>query len=156
MFKKPIQKLVFLFLILLLQNTANAQELLLNNQLDEIIKIARNYGSATLTTQNNGNPKIIGKINHIPYTIRFLNCPRVKSCEDMNFSVGFQIKPDINIINDWNKSKRFSKAYLDDEKDVILEWDVIIAGGISIENMDKSFSYWRLTLGQFIDHIDFK
>ncbi len=120
------------------------------------MKIARNYGSATVTAQPNGNPKIIGKIDNIPYIIRFRNCAKPNLCQDMNFRVGFLIKPKADTINDWNKNKRFSKAYLDDENDAILEWDIIISGGISKENMDKNFAYWRLTLSQFTAHIGFK
>ncbi len=155
MIKKPLI-LLTIFPFIFLPTLSNALEIIDSSNITDVVKIARNYGSATLSTQPNGNPKIIGKIDNIPYIIRFRNCMDQTQCEDMNFRVGFLIKPDASIINNWNKAKRFSKAYLDDDNDAILEWDVILYGGITKENMDRSFSYWRLTLAQFTSHIGFK
>ena len=153
---KKLIAIVFFNIILLQPATLNASELIKSNNIDEIVKIARNYGSATKTVQPNGNPKIIGKIDNIPFSIRFRNCKSVEQCQDMNFRVGFMIKPSLDVINEWNRNKRFSKAYLDETGDVILEWDIIIYGGLTSENLDKNLSYWRLTLTQFTKHIGFK
>jgi hypothetical protein len=155
-----LKKSYSLFLLLLffsLQPTISfSQELITSSNLDQIIKIARNFGSATLAKQSDGAPMIIGKIDNIPYRLRFRNCTEQTICQDMNFRVGFLIKPNAEIINSWNKEKRFSKAYLDDDKDAIIEWDVVISGGISSQSLEKTFSYWRLTLSQFTKHIGFK
>ncbi len=133
-----------------------AQNLIDGNNIDEIIFIARQYGSAALAYQADGNPKIIGRIDNIPYIIRLRNCTNEQICEDMNFRVGFLIKPSIELINKWNQTKRFTRAYLDNEKDAILEMDIVIDGGISSKNLDKIFSYWRLSLAAFTKHIEFK
>ena len=122
----------------------------------EMLRIARLFGSAAISRQKNGDPLIAGAINHIPYALRFLNCANRDACEDINFRVGFQVKPSIDVINAWNASKRFSRAYLDGEGDAILEMDVVINGGVSTEMLNSSFEYWRLSLNQFVKHIGFQ
>lgn len=133
-----------------------AQELLDGSTIDRIIIAARDYGSAARNIQPDGNPMISGRIDGIPYTVRFRNCTDINNCSDMNFRVGFLVKPDIQTINAWNRDKRFSKSYLDADGDAILEMDVILGGGVSTRNMAEVFSYWRLTLRQYTSYIGFE
>ncbi len=149
-------RIILIFIIFAQPSPIYAQGLIDGDDVDKIIFIARQYGSAVLAYQTDGNPKIVGQIDNIPYIIRFRNCADGQVCEDMNFRVGFLAKPPIDSINKWNKTKRFTRAYLDSEKDAILEMDIVIAGGISPESLDKIFSYWRLSLASFIRHIDVK
>lgn len=139
-----------------LQSAAWAQQLLDGATVDEIIIAARDYGSAARNIQPDGNPMISGRIDGIPYTVRFRNCVDTNGCADMNFRVGFLIKPSLDMINTWNRDKRFSKSYLDADGDAILEMDVVLAGGISKRNMLEVFSYWRLTLRQYTSFIGFE
>lgn len=132
-----------------------SQKLVDGTNIDGVIAAARQYGSATRASQKNGNPMITGRIEGIPYTARFRNCPAPNTCEDMNLRVGFLIKPALESINTWNRDKRFTKAYLDADNDAILEMDVILHGGVSTENISEIFSYWRLSLDQFTAHIGF-
>lgn len=124
--------------------------------IDGVLNTARQFGSAAISRQTNGDPLIAGNINNYRYTLRFLNCADRPACDDLNFHVGFQIKPSPEVINAWNADKRFSRAYLDAEGDAILEMDVELKGGISPGNLSASFNTWRLSLAQFIQHIDFK
>lgn len=151
--------LATLFAVAILPQTAITQEMSLKlvdgTNIDGVIEAARQYGSATRASQKNGHPMITGRIEGIPYTVRFRNCPDASTCEDMNLRVGFLIKPTPEAINIWNRDKRFTKAYLDADNDAILEMDVILQGGVSAENMNEVFSYWRLSLDQFTAHIGF-
>jgi len=136
-------------------SSANAQELIDGAYIGGIVSAAREFGSATLTSQTDGNPMIAGQIDDIPYSLRFRNCFDNANCEDMNFRVGFLVKPTLEQMNAWNRDKRFSKAYIDAEGDAIIEMDTVLKGGVSKENMREVFSYWRLTLSQFTKHIGF-
>lgn len=136
--------------------SAHAQTLVDGANIDGIVEAAREYGSATRASQPDGNPMIAGKIEGIPYFVRFRNCSGRDTCSDINIRVGFLVKPPIEAINAWNRDKRFSKAYLDAEGDAILEMDVVLVGGVSQDNMSEIFSYWRLALDQFTRHIGFK
>ncbi len=134
---------------------ARAQDLVDGSDVEGIMRAARAYGSAALATQPDGNPMLSGRINGIPYSARLRNCT-ARDCADMNFRVGFMIKPTPEAINNWNRDKRFSKAYLDNAGDAILEMDVVLSGGVSPDNLGEVFAYWRLTLDQFSAYIGFR
>ncbi|MDB5586260.1 MAG: YbjN protein [Devosia sp.] len=143
-------------LALALTISAQAQSLTAANT-DEILNAARGYGSATLTAQSNGDPQITGKVDGITYQIYFRNCTDNKNCEDLNFYLGFlDLKPKFEVINDWNMNKRFSRAYLDQDKDAVVEMDLDMVKGVSAEYLDSQIGLWTLVVGQFADHVGFK
>jgi hypothetical protein len=133
---------------------AAAQDIIDGASIDEILNIAKGYGSANLGTQSNGDPKIEGRIDGIPYQLYFMNCSDNANCEDVNFYSGFlDNKPDLETINAWNRDKRFGKAYLDSDLDAVIEWDVNLEYGLTRENMDAAFSLWWLLLDQYTTYI---
>ena len=49
---------------------------------------------------------------------------------------GFQgVKVDTRKINEWNKKHRFSRAYIDDSNDPVLESDLDFDGGVTLESL---------------------
>jgi hypothetical protein len=144
-------------LALALSVSAQAQNDITGADTDEILNVARGYGSATLATQSNGDPQINGKINGITYQVYFRNCTNNTDCEDLNFYLGFlDLKPSLEVINDWNYNKRFSRAYLDPDKDACVEMDIDLVKGVSAEYLDSQFSLWNLILTQFAEHVGYK
>lgn len=124
---------------------------------DEILNIAKNYGDASMTKQSNGDPQITGEINGVAYQVYFRNCTNNKNCEDLNFYLGFlDIKPTLEQINDWNFNKRFSRAYLDQDKDACVEMDLDLVQGVSAKYLDSQFSLWKMVVEQFADHVGYK
>ena len=143
-------------LTLALPVSAYAKDLTAAN-VDEVLNAARGYGSATLTTQSNGDPQITGKTDGISYQIYFRNCTNNKNCEDLNFYLGFlDVKPTLEVINDWNLNKRFSRAYLDQDQDACVEMDLDMVKGVSAEYLDSQVGLWTLVVEQFADHVGFK
>ena len=143
-------------LTLAMSVTAYARDLTASN-VDDILNAARGYGSATLTTQSNGDPQITGKTDGITYQIYFRNCTDNKNCEDLNFYLGFlDVKPTLEVINDWNLNKRFSRAYLDQDQDACVEMDLDMVKGVNAEYLDSQIGLWTLVVGQFADHVGFK
>lgn len=123
----------------------------------EILKVAKTYGEASLTTQSNGDPQITGKIGGIAYQVYFRNCTNNKNCEDLNFYLGFlDIKPTLEEINDWNFNKRFSRAYLDQDKDACVEMDLDLVQGVSAKYLDSQFSLWKMVVEQFSEHVGYE
>jgi hypothetical protein len=143
-------------LVASLSSAAQAQNIDGNN-IDEILNIARGYGSATLESQSNGDPKISGKMDSVTYQVFFLNCTANKSCEDINFYAGFlDNKQTLEAINQWNRDKRFGKAYLDSDLDAVIEFDVNLEHGVARQNLDAAFRLWSLVLSQYTTYIGFK
>ncbi len=137
--------------------SAQAQSLVDGGQIDEILNIARGYGAASLETQSNGDPKIAGKIEGVTYQVFFMNCTDNKDCEDLNFYAGFlDNKQTLEAMNDWNRDKRFGKAYLDGDLDAVIEFDVNLVHGVTRKNLDAAFELWTLVLNQYATYIGFK
>lgn len=144
-------------LALALTTTAQAQTAITGNDTAEVLNAARGYGAATLTTQANGDPQIEGKINGITYQIYFRNCTEGANCEDLNFYLGFSdIKPTLEKINEWNFSKRFSRAYLDQVQDACVEMDLDLAKGVSAEYLDSQFSLWNQVIAQYSEFVGYQ
>jgi hypothetical protein len=136
---------------------AQAQPVIDGSQVDEILNLARGYGSAHLDTQVNGDPKISGKIEGVTYHVYFMNCTDNENCEDLNFYAGFlDNKQTLDAINAWNRDKRFGKAYLDADLDAVVEFDVNLEHGVTRDNLDAAFSVWALVLKQFTAYIGHK
>ena len=137
--------------------TAQAQALITGDDVNEILNAARGYGSASLTTQSNGDPQITGKMEGITYQIYFRNCTNNERCEDLNFYLGFlDIKPSLEAINEWNYNKRFSRAYLDTDLDACVEMDLDLVKGVTAEYLDAQFELWSLVADQFSTHVGYK
>jgi hypothetical protein len=137
--------------------SAQAQTIVDGSQVDEILNIARGYGSATMETQSNGDPRITGKVEGVTYQVYFMNCTNNANCEDLNFYAGFlDNKQTLEVINAWNRDKRFGKAYLDSDLDAVVEFDLNLENGVTRENLDAAFTLWTLILDQYTTYIGYK
>lgn len=65
--------------------------------------------------------------------VLFLQDCREGSCESLLLYAGFSTDnpPSLERVNEWNREKRFSRAYLDEEGDPVLEADLDLAGGVA-------------------------
>ncbi|QMV01619.1 YbjN domain-containing protein [Devosia sp. D6-9] len=136
---------------------AAGSDLIDGNDVNAILELARGYGETKLEKQDNGDPKIKGDLDGITYAIYFMNCTDNKDCEDLNFYAGFlDLKPEMDVINSWNRDKRFGKAYLDSDGDAVVEMDLNLEHGISSDNLDADISVWSLVVEQYAEHIGYE
>lgn len=135
--------------------TASSTDLIDATDPDEIVNIARGYGSATLGMDSVGDPQVTGRIEGNAYTIFFYGCTEGRDCTNLQFSSGWiSDRVDIAMINAWNRGNRFARAYLDDEDDPIIEMDVNMEFGVSRRNFDDTFGVWSAVLSSFARYID--
>lgn len=66
---------------------------------------------------------------------------------------GFSNKPSLHWVNEWNRDSRFSRCYLDSEGDVNLEWDLILVGGVSEQNLVEFIGRFSRTIEAFVDSL---
>lgn len=62
--------------------------------------------------------------------------------------------PDYELINDWNRSKRFSRAYIDRDGDAVLESDLDVSMGIplgAISRFIDMFTVSAMTYKTFVE-----
>ncbi|MFH1843773.1 MAG: YbjN domain-containing protein [bacterium] len=56
-------------------------------------------------------------------------------------------------VNDWNKTKKYSRAYIDDDGDPVLELDLDLEGGVTRERIVSFITTFRVSLNAFRDEV---
>ncbi|MCG5517260.1 MULTISPECIES: YbjN domain-containing protein [unclassified Ectothiorhodospira] len=132
-------------------NSAGAADLVDATDPEQILNLARGYGSATLDTDGVGDPMITGRMDGTRYSIMFFGCSNNRNCKTLRFSTAWATDGEYTLadMNDWNESYRFGKAYLDDDGDPVLEMNVNMLYGVSRGNLDDTIDWWRVALTQF-------
>lgn len=59
-------------------------------------------------------------------------------------------KMDLKKVNEWNATKRFSRAYLDQDGDAVIEWDVDLEGGTTAGALKESIRTYRVGVMTFV------
>jgi hypothetical protein len=84
------------------------------------------------------------------YIITFYGCENGKKCDDIQFNTSWSGKKVLmNDINNWNRDKRFGKAYLDTDGDPVLQMSVNIDFGVTEKNLEDAFDWWSKAMSSF-------
>ena len=137
---------------------AAAQGLVDATNLDGILAIAKDYGDAVLEKDSTGDPMVSGTIGQTQYAVFFYGCTDGADCTTIQFMSSY-VNPgavDSTAINTWNAEKRFGKAFLDDEGDPVIEMNVNLWSGVSENNLNDTFDWWRVVIESFEEYIGFE
>ena len=122
--------------------------------IDEILSIARGFGDAQIDKDSGGDPMIRGRIEGVSYRVFFYGCTQNRDCRNIQFYAGWDAEGiTVERLNEWNRNKRFGGAYLDGENDPILEMDVNLDYGVTRKNLEDTFDWWRVILGEFTKEV---
>jgi len=133
---------------------ASAQTLVDATRPVDVLGFAQGYGDARLDVDDYGDPMIIGDMEGITYTVSFYGCQNNIDCKTLLFHAGFTL-PGLTdtTMGDWNRSQLYGRAFLDGEGDPAIEMTVNMFGGVSADNINDTFDWWRVVLDGFKDHI---
>lgn len=115
--------------------------------------------TAKLGVDKVGDPKIDSSVSGSRFTVFFYNCTANKACATIQFHSGYDITTPVPLerINEWNRSQRFGRAYLDKEGDPVIEMDLDLDdGGLSAALFTDNLEFWDAVLGKFERHIGFR
>jgi len=70
----------------------------------------------------------------------------------MNFAVS-GTDANLRMMNEWNRTKRYSTASIDDDGDPVLESDLDLAGGVTRERVEDYLLTYYMLLEAFLDVI---
>ncbi len=123
-----------------------------------IFNLARGHGSAEISTDSRGDPKIDGRMHGVKYQIYFYGCKNGEQCNSVQFRAGFtqDNKQTIERMNEWNVAKRFGKAAIDKDGDATIELNVNLRGGVCNANFDETVGWWSTVLREFLQWINFR
>jgi len=123
-----------------------------------VLQAIHEFGyTATMENDSDGDPKISGKVSSTSFNVYFYGCTDNTNCKSLIFKAGYNLSNGISAakINEWNRNKRFSRAYIDDEGDPFLEMDVNLDyEGVGNENFQDTLDWWRVSVESFEEFID--
>jgi len=115
--------------------------------------------AARLGTDKVGDPMITSGVSGTTFQIFFYNCTNNRQCATVQFHSGYDLRNPVSLerLNEWNRSQRFGRAFLDKENDPILEMDVDLDdGGLSTLLFIDNIEFWGTILGNFERHIGYR
>ena len=126
---------------------------------DSVVSALQSGGySAKLGTDEVGDPMITSGVGGTTFQIFFYNCTDNRECATVQFHSGYDTNGSVSVesMNEWNRSKRFGRGYIDDENDAVLEMDVDLDdGGVSRLLFIDNIEFWQSLVGDFEEHIGF-
>lgn len=144
---KTARRFALMVLVLAMPLAAVAQEQLQKRYTDnELIDILKNDGYRAVEVSE--DRVITIKVDGLTYALYVYDDDDLQ----MYFGVtGYVLTPEH--MNDWNRTKRLSRAYLDDDNDPILEADLLANAGFTEEQFlewFKVFNYSAMEFRQFL------
>jgi len=112
---------------------------------------------AEITKDDAGDPMIKSASEQINWRIYFYDCTAGR-CKSIQFSAGFDLDNGITYAktNEWNYTKRFSRAALDDDMDPYVRYDVDAEKGFTSEAMTLGVETWLVVLPTFSEFVGYK
>jgi hypothetical protein len=110
---------------------------------EELTEIVREMGFAPeLTVDSQGDPMVKFRIEGLRCQILFYGCKDGRA-NSIQFNSVFSSDAPLEKINDWNLKKRFGKASLDADHDVLFQMDVDLDGGVKRDYFEEIIKRWR-------------
>lgn len=123
-----------------------------------VLKALQDFGMvSTIDVDADGDPKISSSVSDTKFSVYFYGCTDNANCKSIMIKAGYDLNQGITAskINEWNRKKRFAKAYIDDEGDPFLELDVNLDfGGVGDKNFADTLDWWRLLVEDFEEFVD--
>lgn len=109
--------------------------------------------AAQLDTSGSGDPIIRSNVSGYNFIVYFYDCTNNAACKTIQFSAAFdpgERAPSFEKINNWNKSRRFGRAFVDSQGDPTVQMDIDLEdGGMSSALFVDNLEYWQLTVSEY-------
>lgn len=120
-----------------------------------VLAAARDFGDASMTRDSMGDPLIEGHLDGKEYRLYFYDCSENRDCKSLMFFAAWEAGDLTDeAMADWNREKRFGKAYIDEDGRAAVEMNVTLHGGVTQANLGDTLDWWRLVLAEFPDFND--
>ncbi|GAC1400590.1 MAG: YbjN domain-containing protein [Pyrinomonadaceae bacterium] len=92
------------------------------------------------------------KLKENTFKFKFDDYPVILFNKERNMQLyaGFKAKASIEKVNEWNKTHRFSRAYIDGEGDPVIEADLDFDGGVPVDAIKEFIKTFRLSVTAFV------
>ena len=152
-------RLVILILGLALAARSHAQTVKAQDP-ESIAAAMKSAGlGATVGTDGVGDPMISSAHKGTQFKILFYNCVGKRNCATIQFHSSYELGTAVTLdkINNWNRTQRFGRAFLDTAGDPVLQMDLDLDdGGLSRALFVDNLEFWTSVLERFEEHIGYR
>jgi hypothetical protein len=133
------------------------QEVILGVSPDEMAKILQDIGyRAEILKNDEGARRIRTRIGGWNATLNFYSCDdKETNCKSIGLRSFFttDTKKTPAFANEWNRTKRFTKVYIDNDNDVNIEFDLLFRNGVTTANVRAYLDIFEDQLKEFVEAI---
>lgn len=159
---KPVVKFILAALAVLLgPGAAQADgkpQIVDGSDPEALVSIIQDMGyRARLEVDGAGDPLIRSSVGGTHFAVVFYGCSEDHDqCQILLFKAGYELKRKValELINEWNATRLFGRAYLDDVDDPWLELVLNVRGGVTREQFEQTFEWWESSVGEFEKEIE--
>lgn len=143
--------------IWLWSGSALAEQLVDATDPQALVDIIQDLGyRASLEVDGEGDPLIRSSVGGTQFALVFYGCSESHDeCEILLFKAGYELneKVSMDVINQWNATRLFGRAYLDEVSDPWIELVLNVRGGVTRKQFESTFEWWETSVGEFEDAI---
>lgn len=121
---------------------------------DRMAGLLQDMGYRAEILTENGKSRIRTRIGGANVSVAFYACDEGQACANVGLRAYFEdeAKKGAEFANQWNRDQRFSKAYVDRDGDLALEFDVFVRG-VTQRTLRSSFDVYEDQLKEFSDEL---
>lgn len=123
--------------------------------IEQLSKLLQDAGYRVNRTEQNGVVQLLSASQGIGYAVRFGNAAAEQGAYfDYTFSCALRVQGELpaGLVAQWNISRRFARMSQQGEF-LVLEVDVIIAGGVTPAYMRNALELWDRLLVEFVGYL---
>ena len=123
--------------------------------LEDLLILAAEVGSARFEVGTNNDRYVAGSIDGINYAIDVYNCD--PDCADITFTASFEVANlTADLMNEWNASRRFGKAYIRDDGDAVIQFAINTRHGVAVDTLRDDLVWWETVLEDYVTFVGFR
>ncbi|WP_066266575.1 YbjN domain-containing protein [Hydrogenophaga palleronii] len=134
---------------------ATATALLFAMTPDQVADAIKSSGCAVTAIEQDGVVRLHSASQGIGFQVLWGNASATGEYLDLTLSCPLRVQGGVlpeSVLADWHRSKRFARVALHGDF-VVLEMDVLAAGGISPNHLAMMMQLWSQMMGQFFVHL---
>ncbi|GAB2874514.1 YbjN domain-containing protein [Paraburkholderia jirisanensis] len=122
---------------------------------DQLADVFKTAGYRVTPAEQNGMVQLMSASQGVGFAVRFGNSGgEAGTFIDFTLSCALQVQGELpaELVASWNRTKRFARLW-EQEAFLVLEMDVVVAGGVSERNLRSLIELWDRLIREFLLHL---